>query len=65
MIKIGEKVPSLEIQGFHDQKEKKFNISKHPGKWLVLAFYPADFTFVCPTELEELADLYTEFKKLF
>ena len=34
------------------------------GKWLVLAFYPADFTFVCPTELEELADLYEEFRKL-
>jgi len=64
MIKIGEKIPSHDIQGFHDGKEKKFNISKHPGKWLVLAFYPADFTFVCPTELEELADMYAEFKKI-
>jgi peroxiredoxin (alkyl hydroperoxide reductase subunit C) len=34
------------------------------GKWAVLMFYPADFTFVCPTELEDLADKYEEFKKL-
>ena len=34
------------------------------GKWSVVFFYPADFTFVCPTELEDLADNYVEFKKL-
>jgi NADH-dependent peroxiredoxin subunit C len=34
------------------------------GKWAVLMFYPADFTFVCPTELEDLADHHAEFKKL-
>lgn len=34
------------------------------GKWSVVVFYPADFTFVCPTELEDLADHYEEFKKL-
>ena len=34
------------------------------GKWSVVVFYPADFTFVCPTELEDLADKYEEFKKL-
>src|ERR1700692_211028 len=34
------------------------------GKWSVLVFYPADFTFVCPTELGDLADRYAEFKKL-
>ncbi|MBS0517658.1 MAG: peroxiredoxin [Proteobacteria bacterium] len=34
------------------------------GKWSVLFFYPADFTFVCPTELEDLADNYAEFRKL-
>ena len=34
------------------------------GKWSVVVFYPADFTFVCPTELEDLADNYEEFKKL-
>jgi peroxiredoxin (alkyl hydroperoxide reductase subunit C) len=34
------------------------------GKWSVVVFYPADFTFVCPTELEDLADNHAEFKKL-
>ena len=34
------------------------------GKWSVFVFYPADFTFVCPTELEDLADHYAEFKKM-
>lgn len=34
------------------------------GKWSVFVFYPADFTFVCPTELGDLADLYPEFQKL-
>ncbi|OOG51747.1 MULTISPECIES: alkyl hydroperoxide reductase subunit C [Comamonadaceae] len=34
------------------------------GKWAVLMFYPADFTFVCPTELEDLADHYSQFKDM-
>jgi NADH-dependent peroxiredoxin subunit C len=34
------------------------------GKWSIVCFYPADFTFVCPTELEDLADRYPEFQKL-
>ena len=34
------------------------------GKWSVFVFYPADFTFICPTELEDLANNYAEFKKL-
>lgn len=34
------------------------------GKWSVVFFYPADFTFVCPTELGDLADNYAEFQKL-
>ena len=38
-------------------------ISDFKGKWLVLLFYPADFTFIYPTELEEAADYYEEFKK--
>src|SRR5512144_416785 len=34
------------------------------GKWSVVFFYPADFTFVCPTELGDLADLYADFQKI-
>ena len=36
----------------------------HPGKWIVFFFYPADFTFVCPTELEDLANLYEKFQAI-
>ena len=64
MARIGEKVPDLEMEVFHEEKIKKVKFSDYAGKWLVLAFYPADFTFICPTELEELAGLYEEFKKL-
>ena len=64
MIKIGQNIPDLELEAFHDGEIKKIKLSDYKGKWLVLIFYPADFTFVCPTELEEAADNYEEFKKL-
>lgn len=63
MIKIGDKIPNLEFEAFHNDKIKKTKFSAYKGKWLVLIFYPADFTFVCPTELEEAARLYNDFKK--
>jgi len=40
------------------------SLSDYAGKWLVLFFYPLDFTFVCPTEILGLSDAYDEFKKL-
>ncbi|MDA2936224.1 redoxin domain-containing protein [Patescibacteria group bacterium AH-259-L05] len=69
MIKIGQRISDLEISNFElealqNGKIKKFKLSDYKGQWLVLIFYPADFTFICPTELEEAADYYKEFKKL-
>jgi peroxiredoxin (alkyl hydroperoxide reductase subunit C) len=48
------------------QSGKFIDISEETlrGKWSVFVFYPADFTFVCPTELEDLANLYEDFKKV-
>lgn len=43
---------------------KKIKLENYTGKWLVLFFYPADFTFICPTELEELAGHYDKFKDI-
>lgn len=63
MVKINGKIPEFEFEVFHNDEIKKIKFSDYKDKWLVLVFYPADFTFVCPTELEELADLYSEFKK--
>ncbi|MAF13872.1 MAG: peroxiredoxin [Parcubacteria group bacterium] len=64
MIKINEQIPDLEFEIFHNDEEKKAKLSDYKGKWLILVFYPADFTFICPTELQELAKHYEEFKKL-
>jgi peroxiredoxin (alkyl hydroperoxide reductase subunit C) len=63
MIKINEKIPDTELEAFHNGEIKKIKFSEYAGKWLILLFYPADFTFVCPTELEEAAQHYEEFKK--
>ncbi len=61
MVKVGHPVPDFEFEIFQDEKINKARLSDYKGKWLVLFFYPADFTFVCPTELEELADSYKEY----
>ena len=62
--KIGGKPMDMEFEIFQNNKISKTKLSKYKGKWVVLFFYPADFTFVCPTELEEMADHYKEFQKL-
>ena len=64
MVKIGEKILDFSLDAFYQDKIKKIKLSDYKGKWLILFFYPADFTFICPTELEELAENYNEFKKL-
>lgn len=64
MIKINEKAPEFEADAFAEGEIKKIKLGDYKGKWVVLFFYPADFTFVCPTELGELADRYEELKKL-
>lgn len=61
-VKVGEPVPDFEFQVFHEGEIKQMTLSSLRGKWVVLCFYPADFTFVCPTELEELAKLYPKFQ---
>ncbi len=64
MVNIGDKAPDFQEDAFINKDIKKIKLTDYTGKWVVLFFYPADFTFVCPTELEELANKYEEFKKL-
>ncbi len=64
MVVIGEKAPRFEAKAFYNNSMKSVNLSDYKGKWVVLFFYPADFTFICPTELGELADNYETFKKM-
>src|SRR3989344_2720467 len=64
MLRINETLPEgLSVEVFHNEQIKKIKLADYRGKWLVLMFYPADFTFICPTELEDLAELYEQFKK--
>ncbi len=62
-LRIGDTLPELELDVFYQGKEQKINTADYDDKWKIFFFYPADFTFVCPTELGELADNYEEFKK--
>ncbi len=62
MLKIGKVVPNLKLQAFQNEEIKDINLKDYRGKWLVVVFYPADFTFICPTELEDLAKKYDSFK---
>lgn len=64
MITIGQIIPPLAFEYFQNEEFKKAKLEDYRGKWLVLLFYPADFTFVCPTELSEAQQKYEEFKKL-
>lgn len=64
MVVINEPAPDFACEAFHNGEIKRVKLSDYKGKWVVVVFYPADFTFVCPTELGELADHYEEFKQL-
>ncbi|OGY79449.1 MAG: peroxiredoxin [Candidatus Kerfeldbacteria bacterium RIFCSPHIGHO2_02_FULL_42_14] len=61
---VGKILPDGTFKVYHAGKDKTVSLREFLGKWLVLFFYPADFTFVCPTELEDLAEHYTEIQKV-
>ena len=63
-LEINAKAPLFEAQAYHDEEVKTIKLSDYKGKWVVLVFYPADFTFICPTELGDLADKYEQFKEI-
>lgn len=62
VAKIGQEAPDFEAEAFFSNEITKVKLSEYRGKWVVLLFYPADFTFVCPTELEEAARYNEQFK---
>lgn len=62
---INSNLPDLSFNIFHENQFKpNVKFSDYLGKWLILFFYPADFTFICPTELQEMAEKYEEFRRL-
>jgi len=68
IITIGHKMPEFEMEAYDPTKRAftKFSLkdSLKAKKWTVMVYYPADFTFVCPTELADLADHHKELKDL-
>ncbi len=63
-LHIGGVLPELALHAYYQGKDTTLTTKDYNGKWKIFFFYPADFTFVCPTELEELAVMYPEFQKL-
>ncbi len=64
MSLINKEVSDFKVQAYVNGAFKEVTKADILGKWSVFFFYPADFTFVCPTELEDLANKYEEFKKI-
>jgi NADH-dependent peroxiredoxin subunit C len=64
MSLINTQVLPFHATAFHNGKFVEVSNTTIAGKWSVFVFYPADFTFVCPTELEDLAERHAEFQKL-
>ena len=64
MSLINKEIVDFKVQAFVDGEFREITKADVLGKWSVFFFYPADFTFVCPTELEDLADKYADFKNI-
>jgi peroxiredoxin len=64
MSQIGKQIVDFKVEAFANNDFKTVSKEDVLGKWSIFFFYPADFTFVCPTELEDLANMYDEFKKV-
>ena len=66
MFQIDKQFPNFSLEVYDPQKEevKKITLKAFAESWLIMFFYPADFTFVCPTELLDLNKHYEDFKKL-
>ncbi|PIR74852.1 MAG: peroxiredoxin [Candidatus Magasanikbacteria bacterium CG10_big_fil_rev_8_21_14_0_10_47_10] len=60
---INTELPDLAMDVYHNNEIQKRKLNEYKGKWLILFFYPADFTFVCPTELREMAQMYPTFQE--
>ena len=61
---LNSQLPEFSVQAFHNGAFKTVTNNDLKGKWAILFFYPADFTFVCPTELVDMAEKYDQFKAM-
>jgi peroxiredoxin 2/4 len=63
-LRVGQTAPDFTATAVVDQEFKDVKLSSYRGKYVVLFFYPLDFTFVCPTEITAFSDRHAEFKAL-
>ncbi|MDR1977780.1 MAG: peroxiredoxin [Synergistaceae bacterium] len=65
-VRIGEQAPDFSVEGFSakDKKFQRYTLSGCRGTWVLLFFYPGDFTYVCPTELQSLVDYKRDLEEL-
>jgi peroxiredoxin (alkyl hydroperoxide reductase subunit C) len=61
---INSQLPEFKLQAYQNGSFKTVSSNDVLGKWAIFFFYPADFTFVCPTELEDMADQYAKFQEM-
>ena len=64
MVKIYQKAPEFTAQAYYQGKIQNVSLKDYRGKWVVLFFYPLDFTFVCPTEIRQFSEHHEQFKRL-
>src|SRR5947207_10582569 len=62
LLQIGDKAPDFNVNGFFQGKVEEYSLAGCRGKWLVLFFYPADFTFICPTEVSGFSQAAGSFR---
>jgi len=63
--RVGESAPDFDVEGLDTDGEfKRFSLKDQRGRWIILFFYPLDFTFVCPTEITAFSERINEFKEL-
>lgn len=63
-IKVGDQAPDFSAVAVYEQEFKQVRLSDYLGKYVILLFYPLDFTFVCPTEITSFSDMYNQFSSL-
>jgi len=61
---VGRKAPKWSMEGVHGGEYHKYSLADYKGKWLVMFFYPKDFTFICPTEIQGFSNHAADFKKI-
>ena len=62
MVAVGKKAPPFTLKGVYQASIRDYTLDTYHGQWLVLFFYPADFTFICPTEVTGFSRMAKEFR---